>query len=106
MMKQHNLQALPGNFKFHNKNCVTCLRIDDEKTKFTSSRTGRTYKITRHYTCESSHVIYLARCCLCNVDYVGQTTQTMRKRHLGHRAEITAGTDIVGKNLKDDKVFE
>ena len=77
-------------FKLHNKNCVTCLRIDDEKTKFTSSRTGRTYKITRHYTCESSHVIYLARCCLCNVDYVGQTTRTMRKRHLGHRADIRA----------------
>ena len=103
----------PGNFKLHNKNCVTCLRIDDEKTKFTSSRTGRAYKITRHYTCESSHVIYLARCCLCNVDYVGQTTQTMRKRHLGHRAEIRAGADGlgehflskhgVGKNLKDDK---
>ena len=106
----------PGNFKLHNKNCVTCLRIDDEKTKFTSSRTGRAYKITRHYTCESSHVIYLARCCLCNVDYVGQTTQTMRKRHLGHRAEVRAGVVGLGehflskhgveKNLKDDKIFE
>ena len=59
---------LPGNFKLHNKNCVTCLRIDDEKTKFTSSRTGRAYKITRHYICESSHVIYLAWCCLSDID--------------------------------------
>ena len=50
----------PGNFKLHNKNCVTCLRIENEKTKFTSAKTGRSYKITRHYTCESSHVIYLA----------------------------------------------
>ena len=40
----------------------------------------------------------------------------MRKRHLGHRAEIRAGVDEVGEhfknmhgfglNLKDDKIFE
>ena len=106
----------PGNFKLHNKNCVTCLRIENENTRFTSSKTGRTYKITRHYTCESTHVIYLAQCTLCNVDYIGQTTRQMRKRHLGHRAEVRAGTDGLGEhflntrgvglNLKDDKIFE
>ena len=106
----------PGNFKLHSKNWFTCLRMENEKIKFTNSRTERSYKITRHYTCESSHVIYLAQCSLCNVDYVGQTTQTMRKRHLGHRADIRAGADGlgehflskhgVGKDLKNENVFE
>ena len=49
------------------------------------------------------------------MDYIGQTTQSMRKRHLGHRAEIRSGADGLGKrflshsqnsNLKDDKIFE
>ena len=38
--------------------------------------------------------------CLCDANYVGQTTQTMRKRHLGHRAEIRAGADGLGRHFK------
>ena len=57
----------------------------------------------------------MVRCSLCNVDYVGQTTQTMRKRHLGHRGEIRSGADGLGKhflshgnnlNLKNENIFE
>ena len=85
------------------------------KTEFQSSKTKRKYKITRHYTCESTHLVYLARCRLCNVDYIGQTTQSMRQRHLGHRAEIRSGADGLGKhflshgqnlNLKKEEIFE
>ena len=46
----------PGNFKLHQRNCVTCRRIEDAKTKYRSSKTGREYNITRHYTCESTHI--------------------------------------------------
>ena len=108
-------QPPQGNFKKHSKNCVTCKRMTDGKTEFQSSRTKRKYKITRHYTCESTHLVYLARCRLCNVDYIGQTTQSMRQRHLGHRAEIRSGADGLGKhflshgqnlNLKKEEVFE
>ena len=79
----------PGNFKLHCK---------------------------RHYTCENhTNVIYLVRCRLCNVNYVGQTTRTMRQRHLGHRAEIRAGADGLGRHflehgngldLKKEEIFE
>ena len=106
----------PGNFKLHSKNCVTCLRMEDGKSTFTSAKTGRKYKISRHYTCQNTHLVYLAHCTLCNVDYVGQTVQQMRKRHLGHRAEIRGGADGLGRhflekhgaglNLKDEKTFE
>ena len=60
----------PGNFKLHNTYCVTCKRMQDGKTSFRSSKTGREYNITRHYTCESSCIIYIAHCSLCKQDYV------------------------------------
>ena len=68
-----------------------------------------------YYTCQNqTHLIYMVRC-LCDANYVGQTTQTMRKRHLGHRAEIRAGADGLGRHfkkhgvgldLKNEEVFE
>jgi hypothetical protein len=106
----------PGNFRLHNKNCVTCLRMEDGKKEYQSEKTGRTYQIKRHYTCENStHLIYLVKCCLCNINYVGQTTNTMRKRHLGHRSEIRSGADGLGRHfqqhgagldLKREEIFE
>ena len=88
----------------------------DGKTQFKSSNTGREYKITRHYTCESSCIIYIAQCNLCNQDYMGQSTRTMRARHLGHRSKIRSGAYGLnrnclekhgqGFNLKDEKLFE
>ena len=108
-------QPPPGNFVKHERNCVTCLRIKDGKKEFSSSVTKRNYKITRHYTCESTHLVYLARCSLCSMDYIGQTTQTMRRRHLGHRGEIRSGSDGLGKHflshgqnldLKNERIFE
>ena len=112
----HALPRPPGNFKLHSKNCKACSRMEDGKTSFRSSRTDREYRISRHYTCESTHLVYLVRCDLCNMDYVGQTTNTMKRRHLGHRSEIRSGADGVGRhflenhgqglNLKDENTFE
>ena len=73
--------------------------MEDGKITFRSAKTGRQYKISRHYTCENTHLVYLAHCTLCNVDYVGQTVQQMRKRHLGHRAEIRGGAEGLGRHL-------
>ena len=38
---------------------------------------GHEYKITRHYTCESTNIVYLAKCCLCSVDYIDQSTRSI-----------------------------
>ena len=98
----------PGNFVKHARKCRTCLRISNGKNNFQSSK-----KNSRHFTCESTHLIYLVRYDLCSMDNLGQTTQSMRKRHLGHRGEILSGADGLRKhllshgqnsNLKDDKI--
>ena len=106
----------PGNYKLHSRNCVTCSRMEDGKTEYVSAKTGRTYQIKRHYTCQNqTHLVYLVRCRLCNINYVGQTTRTMRQRHLGHRSEIRSGADGLGRhfrdhgkdlNLKNENIFE
>ena len=69
----------PGNYKLHSKNCVTCSRMEDGKTCFKSSRTGREYRIFFHYTCGSTHLVILVKWDLCDMDYVGQTTKPMRR---------------------------
>ena len=59
--------------------------------------------------------MYLVCCKLCNIDYVGQTIQSMRERHWGHRSEIMSGADGLGRhllshgensNLKNEKIFK
>ena len=90
--------------------------MEDGKIKYKSARTNREYKITRHYTCESTHIVYLASCLLCGVDYIGQSVRTMRARHLGHRSEIRSGADGLGRHflehhgqgldLKKESIFE
>ena len=45
--------------------------------------------------------MYLAHCTLCRVDYIGQSTRSMRLRHLGHRSEIRSGADGLGMKSKE-----
>ena len=63
--------------------------MEDGKTKYKSAKTRREYKIT----CESTHILYLAHCRLCNIDYIGKIIRSMRARYLGHRSEIRSGAD-------------
>ena len=75
--------------------------MEESKEKFTSTRTGREYKIRRIYTCTSRWVIYLVTCTDCNIQYVGQTTQEMRQRHYGHRSDIKSGTAGLGSHFNE-----
>ena len=81
--------------------CVCCNKMEESKEKFTSTRTGREYKIRRTYTCTSRWVIYLVTCTDCNIQYVGQTTQEMRQRHYGHRSDIKSGTAGLGSHFNE-----
>ena len=59
-------------------------------------------KIKRHYTCENhTHIVNLVKCLLCDIKYVGQSTRTMRQRHLGHRSEIRQGSDGLGVHFRN-----
>ena len=64
-----------------------------------STKTGREYSIKRHYNCHSTWVIYVVTCRHCQVQYTGQTTQTMVGRHYGHRREVKTGADGLGRHF-------
>ena len=73
--------------------------MTDNICRYKSNKTGRTYNIKRHYTCQSDYVIYLVGCKLCPAQYVGQTTKTMSFRHQRHRTEIKTSADGIGEHF-------
>ena len=98
---EQNQLAIPpaGNYKFHNSRCMCCLRMEDGRVNYKSTKTKREYRIRRHYTCQTTFCVYLVTCGLCSAQYTGQTTKTMRERHYGHRSEVKRCEDGVGAHF-------
>ena len=101
--KKENSLPLPsppvGNYVLHTNRCKCCERMEDGKTVYSVTKTGRSYKIKRHYTCKHTHLVYLVDCRICGAQYVGQTTKTMAYRHLRHRSEIKSNSDGQGAHF-------
>jgi hypothetical protein len=76
----------PGCYKC-NKCRVAC-PILKEGVRFTSTNTGKTYKIQQKVNCDSPFIIYLGTCKKCRGQYVGKSTNPFKKRHSGHKQEI------------------
>ena len=77
-----------------------CMLLQDV-SKFESSNTGRQYSFTRKYNCLTRWVVYVVTCTTCKIQYVGQTTQEMRRRHYGHRSDIRNGVEGLGSHFRD-----
>ena len=88
-----------GNFIIHDKACICCKRMSNKISEYTSTVTRESYKIDDDYTCKSSNCIYLVTCGICDKQYVGKTTMSMRKRHGLHRYEIKANTFGLGSHF-------
>ena len=92
----------PGFYRTHTPGrCVCCARMEEESSTVRSTRTGREYAIKRHYDCQSSWLIYVVTCVDCQVQYIGQTIQTMVAIHYGHRSEVRRGEDGFGRHFRD-----
>ena len=69
--------------------CRHCVHImNKSRTRITSYSTGRSYKIPRKVTCNSSNLIYCLECPDCNIQYVGQTKNKLLIRMNQHRNDI------------------
>lgn len=75
-----------------NKPCSTCALMATANT-FVSSTTTNQYKISLTGDCKSNNVIYLIHCLLCNLQYVGQTSNTIHTRLLQHAGTIRNHVD-------------
>ena len=83
----------------HNKGCICCRRIANDVSKYTSTVTKQSYKIDGNYTCQTNNCIYLVTCGICDKQYVGKTTMSMRKRHRDHRYDIKANIGGLGAHF-------
>jgi len=72
----------------HDKRCTCCKRMMNKIFEYTSTVTGEKYQIDGYYTCKTFNCIYLVTCGICDKQYVGKTTTSMRERHWDHRNKI------------------
>ena len=79
-----------GTFKCTSK-CVVCKTHVRETDSFNGNSSGTTHKTYGSITCTTSNIIYLISCQVCNVQYVGETKNTLKKRIYGHRSTIKTG---------------
>ena len=76
---------------------VSCPKIV-ETTKFSSTNTGRSYRIKQKIDCDSSYVIYLITCSGCKGQYVGKSVTSFKNRHSNHMQEIKHGRGGLGQH--------
>lgn len=75
----------------HTKTCLCCFDMKGCSIFIKSSVTNRCYRINNKDTklnCNSKNIIYLITCTNCNVQYVGETRTTFKKRMNGYRSHI------------------
>ncbi|GFS02614.1 hypothetical protein ElyMa_002869000 [Elysia marginata] len=81
--KTHICGSRPCNIR----RCLTC-KLITTTSQFTSTVTGKTYNILHNLSCDSHTIIHLITCTKCKKQYVGLTSQTLRKRFNTHRSNI------------------
>lgn len=69
--------------------CLICKQMRETST---ASSTGSQFniKIRSQLSCDSSNVIYLLQCSVCDMQYVGQTETAFRLRFNNHRAHAVS----------------
>ena len=83
----------PGCWKCQKKKCVICLEHLFPTTRFVDHRTGSSFTIRDHITCDTESLVYLIFCAKCpTARYIGQTKNTLRTRFYLHRSHISKNT--------------
>ena len=80
--------------------CKTCTHITESRT-FVSNVTGRKYNTISSeltMTCNTDNVVYLISCRKCGIQYVGETSQVLRRRMNNHRNRL--------KNLGEQYLYK
>ena len=67
--------------------CTTCPHIFTTKTVVNRS-TQRSYRVATSSDCQTHDVVYLIQCCQCNIQYVGQTSNSLHVRFQQHLRDV------------------
>ena len=75
--KLYPLERTVGSVQCKGKRCQTCHNVKETET-FTSTTTGKTFKINHKLNCNDKCLVYLLICNVCLKQYVGQIVEEFR----------------------------
>ena len=62
-------------------------------SQFISNQANHSYPIRGNLHCKSTNVVYVMTCNVCNIQYVGEISNTVNNRYRGHRSCIRTEKD-------------
>ena len=77
--KLYPLERTVGSSQCKGKQCQTCHNVKETET-FTTTTTGKTFKINHKLKCNDKSLLYLLTCNVCLKQYAGQTAEEFRYR--------------------------
>jgi len=72
------------NIKCRHEQCGTCNQLSD-KSHYNSFQTKQYFSIPKIFSCDTINAIYLLECSICQKQYIGETSTTVRSRMKHHR---------------------
>ena len=90
-------------FKRNKPQCLGCVNVTETNT-FSSTVTGKTYKINHKFDCDEHYLIYLLTCKHCGIHYFGQTVADFRYRWNNYKDSCrkhSRNEDCMQKHLYD-----
>ena len=82
--KLYPLEKTVGSILCKGKQCQTCHNVKETET-FTSTTTGKTFKINHRLNCNDKCVVYFQTCNACFKQYLEQTAEEFRYRWNNYR---------------------
>ena len=75
-----------------NTRCGSCKHLNNTNS-FQNKHSRKQFPINESLSCKSKNLIYLISCKKCQLQYVGETQNTLRERLTGHLSDIRRKTD-------------
>ena len=84
--KLHPLERRVGSYKCSKNRCEVC-DVISETDAFSSTVTGKSFKINHKFNSNDKCLVYLATCEICNKRYNGQTIDSFRSRWNNYKSK-------------------
>ena len=88
LKKRCVMKFFNGKCIIHKKGCTCCKRMINGVSEYTCTVTEEKYRIDGKYTSETTNCVYLVTCGICNMQYIGKTSQTRRKIFVDREANL------------------
>ena len=96
--KLYPTERVVGPFKYNKPRCSVCVNVTETNT-FTSTVTGKTYKINHKFDCDENCPVYCRTCEHCGIQYVGQTVVDFRLRWNNYKDNCRKHSRNEDKNM-------